>query len=185
MNQLRFLLAAAIVLVALVAFKEPAPVPVKDPNVLELPPLRSPVSRTDPPCLQMYYYIEKYADSFNIPKRFAYGIASHETGYKGPFHWDYNPAQTSCANAVGPMQVMVSTARWINNDNVTKDKLRTDIRYNVYTSMKLLRKLYNKRGDWKLVFGEYNTGRPCVNGYANKVYNYQGVSDTSTMVKIT
>lgn len=173
MNQLRFLLAAAIVLVALVAFKEPSPVPVKDPNVLELPPLRSPVNRTDPPCLQMYYYIEKYADSFNIPKRFAYGIASHETGYKGPFHWKYNPALTSSANAVGPMQIMQATARYINHENVSISRLRNDIEYNVMTSMKLLRKLHNLYGDWKTTFGAYNCGYPCINGYAVQVYNHQ------------
>jgi len=51
--------------------------------------------------------------------------------------------------------------------------LRTDIEYNVKTSMKLLRRLYKIHGDWKLVFGAYNTGRPCVNGYAHKVYNHQ------------
>ena len=173
MNQLRFLLAAAIVLVALVAFKEPAPVPVKDPNVLELPPLRSPVSRTDPPCLQMYYYIEKYADSFNIPKRFAYGIASHETGYKGPFHWHYNPALTSSAGAQGAMQVMVGTAKLVNHETVSASKLRNNIEYNVMTSMKLLRKLHNLYGDWKTTFGAYNSGHPCVNGYAIKIYNHK------------
>ena len=173
MNQLRFLLAAAIVLVALVAFKEPAPVPVKDPNVLELPPLRSPVSRTDPPCLQMYYYIEKYADSFNIPKRFAYGIASHETGYKGPFHWKYNPSLSSSAGAQGAMQVMVGTAKLVNHETVSASKLRNDIEYNVMTSMKLLRKLHNLYGDWQTTFGAYNCGYPCINGYAVQVYNHQ------------
>ena len=173
MNQLRFLLAAAIVLVALVAFKEPAPVPVKDPNVLELPPLRSPVRRTDPPCLQMYYYIEKYADSFNIPKRFAYGIASHETGYKGPFHWRYNPALTSSAGAQGAMQVMVGTAKLVNHETVSASKLRNNIEYNVMTSMKLLRKLHNLYGDWQTTFGAYNCGYPCINGYAVQVYNHQ------------
>jgi soluble lytic murein transglycosylase-like protein len=71
------------------------------------------------------------------------------------------------------MQVMVSTARWINKDGVSRNKLMNDIEYNVYTSMKLLRILYDKRKNWKLVFGEYNTGRPCVNGYAEKVYLYQ------------
>ena len=70
------------------------------------------------------------------------------------------------------MQVMVSTARWINKDQVTKERLRTDIQYNVFTSMKLLRKLFIKNNDWKLAFGEYNTGRPCLNNYAYKVYNY-------------
>lgn len=130
------------------------------------------IDQGSPPSLQMYKYIKAYADTFNIPLRYALGIANTETGYKGPFHWKYNHAQTSCAGAVGPMQVMVSTARYINKDMVSKEKLRTDIKYNVYTSMKLLRRLYNLRGNWKLVFGEYNTGRPCVNGYANKVYNY-------------
>ena len=173
MNQIRFLLAAAIVLVALVAFREPAPVPVKDPNVLELPPLRSPVNRTDPPCLQMYYYIEKYADSFNIPKRFAYGIASHETGYKGPFHWHYNPSLSSSAGAQGAMQVMVGTAKLVNHETVSASKLRNDIEYNVMTSMKLLRKLHNLYGDWQTTFGAYYCGYPCINGYAVQVYNHQ------------
>jgi soluble lytic murein transglycosylase-like protein len=70
------------------------------------------------------------------------------------------------------MQVMPSTARGLNKDNCTTEKLKNDIEYNVYTSMKLLRKLYDKYGDWKTVFGCYNTGRPCINGYAEKVYNY-------------
>ena len=126
-----------------------------------------------PPSLQMYKYIKAYADTFDIPLRYAFGIAYAETRYEGPFQWKYNPAQISCAGAVGPMQVMVSTARYINKDNVSKEKLRTDIKYNVYTSMKLLRRLHNLRGNWKLVFGEYNTGRPCVNGYAERVYNHK------------
>ena len=131
------------------------------------------IRKTDPPCLQVYESIEKYSDSFNIPKRYAYGVANIETSYKGPFHWKYRHSQVSSAGAVGPMQVMVSTARWINKDGVSRNKLMNDIEYNVYTSMKLLRILYDKRKDWKLVFGEYNTGRPCVNGYAEKVYRYQ------------
>lgn len=173
MNQIRFLLVAVIVLIALVAFREPTPVPVKNPNVLELPPLRSPVTKTDPPCLQMYYYIEKYADSFNIPKRFAYGIAYNETRYEGPFHWTYKHNQTSIANAVGPMQVMRGTANYINHDNVSISKLRNNIEYNVMTSMKLLHKLHNLYGDWKTTFGAYNCGYPCINGYAVKVFNHK------------
>lgn len=131
------------------------------------------VTNTSPPSLQMYNYIKAYADTFDIPLRFAFGIAKVETGYTGPMQWRYNPGQISCAGAVGPMQVMVATARYINKDNVSKERLRTDIEYNVRTSMKLLRKLYNLRGDWKVVFGEYNTGRPCINGYSHKVYNHQ------------
>ena len=126
-----------------------------------------------PSCTQMYNYIKLYADTFDIPLRFAFGIASAETGYRGPFHWNYNHAQGSSAGALGPMQIMLSTARSNNHDNVSRERLRNDIEYNVRTSMKVLRKLYNKYGDWKIVFGCYNTGRPCVNGYAHKVYNHK------------
>ena len=136
------------------------------------PELTEKITSVDPPCMQLYYNIERYADTFNIPKKYAYGIANAETSYKGPFHFEYNPHQTSCAGAVGPMQVMPSTARYLNKDQCTEDQLKNDIEYNVYTSMKLLRKLYDKYGDWKTVFGCYNTGRPCINGYAEKVYRY-------------
>ena len=170
MNKLKVLLIAAMSLVAISFFTNTTITEV-EPDVI----MRdyNPITTNDPPSLQMYYYIEQYADSFNIPKRYAYGIAAAETGYRGPFHWKYNPSQTSSAGALGPMQVMLATARYNNKDNVTRHRLLTDIEYNVMTSMKVLRKLYNKYGDWKTVFGCYNTGRPCINGYAHKVYNHQ------------
>ena len=148
---------------------------VTEPEKETLQTVRIPdsINQGSPPALQMYRYIKAYADTFDIPVRFAFGIAHTETGYRGPFHWKYNPAQISCAGAVGPMQVMVATARWTNKDHVSKERLRTDIGYNIRTSMKYLRKLYNKYGDWKIAFGCYNTGRPCVNGYAHKVYNHK------------
>ena len=127
---------------------------------------------SDPSCLQMYYYIEQYADSFDIPENYAFGIANSETGYNGPFHWSYNHKQLSSAGAVGPMQIMPATATMVNGNKVSKTKLKSDVEYNVRTSMKLLRQLYDKYGDWQIVFGCYNTGRPCVNKYAIKVYNY-------------
>jgi soluble lytic murein transglycosylase-like protein len=168
MNNLKFLTVAAIGMAALVSFNYDEP--VESSEDLRIPKIISP---TDPPCLQMYFYIEQYADSFNIPKKYAYGIAHSETGYRGPFHWKYNHAQTSFAGAEGPMQIMLPTARWNNNDNISRERLRNDIEYNVRTSMKVLRKLYNKYKNWKLVFGCYNTGRPCVNGYAEKVFNHK------------
>jgi soluble lytic murein transglycosylase-like protein len=160
--------------IAAVAFVTAA-LTVNDETVPQVETTRKSItfSGKNPPCLEVYYRIKEYADSFDIPLRYAFGIAYAETRYEGPFQWKYNPAQTSCVGAVGPMQVMPSTARWINKDQVSSEYLRTNIRYNVYTSMKLLRKLYNLRGDWKLVFGEYNTGRPCVNDYANRVYHHQ------------
>ena len=167
MNKLKFLtiMTVLLVLTALVRTEEV----IKD--VVNTGQTKK-ISSVDPPSMQLYYRIEQYADTFSIPKKYAYGIANAETGYKGPFHFKYNPHQTSSAGAVGPMQVMPSTARHLNKDQCTVDQLKNDIEYNVYTSMKLLRKLYDKYGDWKTVFGCYNTGRPCINGYAEKVYSY-------------
>lgn len=135
--------------------------------------LNSEVTMTDPPSIQMYYYIEKYSQEFDIPREYAYGIAHCETRYGGPFDWDYKHGQTSPVGAVGPMQVMPNTSKFINKESVTKEKLRTDIQYNVRTSMKLLRYLKNRYGNWKLVFGCYNTGRPMINQYALNVYNFR------------
>lgn len=172
MSKFKFLMVTACFLAVIVvlssSFKEEETQSPQTPSLTI-----SKVTQTDPPCLQMYFYIEQYADSFNIPKNIAYGIAKSETGYRGAFHWKYNHRQTSSANAVGPMQVKVSTARWINKDNVSTEKLRNDIEYNVFTSMKLLRKLYNKNNNWKTALGEYNTGNPCINGYAIKIYNHK------------
>jgi len=146
---------------------------VKESEIKQNPRIPKITQQNILPCMQMYNYIKQYADTFDIPLRYAFGIANVETGYKGPFHWDYNHAQGSSAGALGPMQIMLETARRNNNDNVSRERLRNDIEYNVRTSMKLLHKLYNKYKDWKTVFGCYNTGHPCINGYAHKVYNYK------------
>lgn len=125
-----------------------------------------------PTPLKMFNAIEKYSAIYDIPLKYALGVAYAETRYSGPFHWTYNPQQTSCAGALGPMQIMPSTANSIWDKDIPKSELISDIDLNVETSMKLLRKLYDRYGNWKIVFGCYNTGRPCVNYYAERVYNF-------------
>lgn len=130
------------------------------------------IDSQSPPCLQMYYFIEKYSQIYSIPKKYAYGVAWKETRYEGPFHWNYKPEQESFAGAVGPMQVMPSTATFIWKKDISKKELTNNIELNVETSMKLLRHLHNTYKDWKIVFGAYNTGRPLINQYAIDVYNH-------------
>jgi len=125
-----------------------------------------------PIAMRMFSTIEKYANKYDIPLRYALGIAYAETRYEGPFHWRYNPQQKSSAGALGPMQIMPSTANMIWGRSVPREDLISDIDLNVETSMKLLRKLHDRYGNWKIVFGCYNTGTPCVNGYAEKVFNF-------------
>lgn len=123
-------------------------------------------SSNSPLCLRMFHFIELYSDEYDIPKYIAYNVAFKETRYQGPFHWNYNPYQTSHVGALGPMQVMLTTSNYINKEKISSEKLRNDIEYNIRTSMKLLNRLYNKYNDWSLVCGAYNTGRPIINSYA-------------------
>ena len=131
------------------------------------------INDSSPPCLLMYDAIERYAEEYRIPKRFAYGIAFKETRYQGPFHWKYDPERISSAGALGPMQIMPSTARLMWKGKKISDRMiMSDLDFNVMTSMKLLRHLYDRYGDWKIVFGCYNTGKPLVNQYAIDVFNF-------------
>lgn len=148
---------------------------VTEPETTETQIVRLPesIDQNSPPCLQMYNCIKFYADSFSIPLNYAFGIAKAETGYNGPFHWKYNPHQTSPTGAEGPMQILLSTARYLNSDNVSRIQLRTDLKYNIRTSMGYLRRLYNRYKSWPIAFGYYNTGYPRVNDYALKVVNHK------------
>jgi soluble lytic murein transglycosylase-like protein len=139
------------------------------------------ISPNSPTSLMMYEYIEKYSDKYDIPKYVAYNVAYKETTYRGPFDWKYNPARTSCVGALGPMQIMPATSDWINKVDYSNNRIMNDIRLNIETSMKLLRKLHNRYGDWTIVCGCYNTGRPMINDYArycgsNKNYKSKWLS---------
>jgi soluble lytic murein transglycosylase-like protein len=131
------------------------------------------IDETAPPCLQMYFNIEKYSEQYGVPRNYAFGIAHAETGYRGPFHWSYRHDQTSTAGAVGPMQIIPRYAGPFVDEKFTSRQLKTDIKMNVVASMKMLKRLHQIHGDWRLAFGAYNTGRPCVNGYAIKVAGYR------------
>ena len=125
------------------------------------------------PSIQMYFYIKKYAAEYEIPEAYAFSLAYQETRYQGPMDLDYNHKQTSYAGALGPMQIMPSTARMIYGKSIPNHKLKNDIKLNVMISMKLLRRLRNTYGNWGVVFGAYNTGRPCINGYAKNILDKQ------------
>lgn len=136
--------------------------------------IETPITQSSPPCIQMYYAIEKYSEAYGIPKKYAYGLAYSETRYRGPFDWAYTAERISPVSAQGPMQIMLATAKlmWPGR-NITEKELRCNIDFNVETSMKCIKHLHEVYGDWKLAFGAYNTGRPMVNQYAMDVYSYK------------
>jgi soluble lytic murein transglycosylase-like protein len=116
--------------------------------------------------LQMYESIEHWSDSFNVPKYVAYNVAYQETGYRGPFHFNYNPYQTSSAGAVGPMQIITIYAHTYAGRRLSDKELKTNIDLNVKISMQMLRVWYNIYKDWELAAGAYNSGQPIRNNYA-------------------
>ena len=118
------------------------------------------------PCERMYYLIETYSDSFDVPKYIAYGVAYKETRYRGPLDTLYNPKQTSCAGAVGAMQIMPKYASYFAGRKVTKTELMNNLETNVWLSMKILAQHYKRYKNWALACGTYNTGQPILNKYA-------------------
>ena len=117
-------------------------------------------------CLRMYENLEKYSNEYNIPRHIFYNIAFLETRYHGPFDWGYKHNLGSYAGALGPMQIMPSTAKLIHKESISKTKLKNDIEFNVRTSAMVLRVLHDKYNDWGKVCGAYNTGRPILNKYS-------------------
>jgi hypothetical protein len=170
MNKLKLIFIAASILVAFILHYS------CDSNELKYDvEIKKKITKDDPPCLQMYYYIKKYAKQYDIPLNYAFGLAYEETGYRGPFHFKYESKQISSVGAKGPMQIMLTTARWVNKDNVSPNMLLNDVEYNIKTSMKYLRMLKDRYKSWDLVFGYYNTGNPIVNNYAIKILNKEYV----------
>lgn len=129
------------------------------------------VGDNKPLSLDMYEKLEKYSDEYCIPKHIVYNVAFLETTYRGPFDFDYKHNRTSSVGAVGPMQIMPSTANLINGKKIPVKKLKNDLETNILTSVKLLKRLHDQYGDWAVVCGCYNTGKPIINSYARFCVN--------------
>lgn len=124
--------------------------------------------------IKMYQAIEKYSEMYNVPKYIAYNVAYRETRYKGPFHWDYKHYQESFAGAIGPMQIMLATARspiYSMGEEITREELMNNIDLNVKISMRILSSDFEKTGNWELTCGKYNTGKLIINDYARYCAN--------------
>ena len=121
------------------------------------------------PSIQMFFYIKKYAEIYHVPEEYAFALAYSETRYMGPFHYNYNYALTSNANALGPMQIQLASLKYVTSEKATSHRLKTDIEFNVKISMLILRRFYELYGNWGLAFGAYSCGKPCINEYSKKI----------------
>ena len=131
---------------------------------------------TSPTSLHMYYLLVSASKKHNIPQHVLFNVAYLETGYRGPFHWNYNPYQTSFAGAQGPMQIITRWSHAYAGRRLTDKELRTNLELNIEISCKMLVRLKKMYKRWDLALGFYNTGYPMVNSYAqyaSGTYNYK------------
>ena len=140
------------------------------------------------------FWADVYSKKYNIPRGIIDGVLYRETLWEDDFE-DYNAFvigdRGSKSQSYGPGQVKIRTAKsiWRGNDiDVTKDKLLYDVAFNVETSCKLLRilyddmsKYYKKDKDrWLAALTTYNMGhngfliknKKQPNSYAYFVYGY-------------
>lgn len=123
--------------------------------------------------MQMHHALIKYAKEYCVPIEFAFAVAYEETRYTGYNHTTYNNKMISSAGAIGPMQIMLSTARGVWNNRKISKHMLYDIDFNIKTSMKYINSLYLIYYDWGYVFGHYNTGKKIKTKYSRKILNYK------------
>ena len=82
-----------------------------------------------------------------------------------------------------PTKDFLNKIALLNNQKISKKNLKNNIELNIRTSMKLLHQLHNRYGNWKLVCGYYNTGRPIVNGYASFCVNNKNYQKNWVYIK--
>lgn len=121
--------------------------------------------------LEVYYCTLKMADKYNVPYPIAFGVLRKETNYRYAVDPTYDPYQVSSADAYGPAQVRLPTARWVaGTDTISANDLRYNIPLNIEISMKFLNQLHDKYQNWGYALGEYNTGKyKVINQYAKDI----------------
>lgn len=108
-------------------------------------------------------HVEEYCSEYNIPEYIVFAIIKVESGF--------DPTATSSVGAVGLMQMMPSTFRWLTSADHLAEYLspaalyepRVSIRYGCY----YLRYLFEKFQKWDTVFAAYNGGEGNVAKWLN------------------
>ena len=98
-------------------------------------------------------YVTVYAEKYGVPENLVYSVIRTES--------DFESGAISRVGAVGLMQIIPSTFKWLTNDilfeHLNEGMLfdpETNIRYGTY----LLKRLYDRYGDWNEALAAYNAG---------------------------
>lgn len=105
-------------------------------------------------------YVEANASRFDVPEEVLYAVMRAESGF--------DSAAESSAGAVGLMQLMPDTFRWLTQD-VLHEYLEDGMRYDPETSIRygacLLSRYYLHFGRWDLAIAAYNAGEARVDSW--------------------
>jgi soluble lytic murein transglycosylase len=98
-------------------------------------------------------YVEHYAKAYDLPPHLVYAVIRTES--------DFDSNAQSAAGAIGLMQLMPSTFRWITDD-VLRERLDDGMIYDPETNVRYgcfyLRRLYDRYGEWSAALAAYNAG---------------------------
>lgn len=98
-------------------------------------------------------YVSAYAEKYGVPEELVYAVIRTES--------DFDSGAVSSAGAVGLMQLMPSTFKWLT-DEILFDHLESGMLYDPETNIRYgtyyLSALYDRYGDWELALAAYNGG---------------------------
>lgn len=100
--------------------------------------------------------VEKYSDSYGVPEQVIWSVMLVESHFE--------PDAVSSAKAKGLMQMTDSTFRWLQSkiDDAPETELPPEMLFDPETNIKYgvfyLSMLYERFGEWELVYAAYNAG---------------------------
>jgi len=105
-------------------------------------------------------YVEKYAKQYDVPENLVYAVIRTESSF--------DSQAVSRVGAVGLMQMMPSTFRWLTDDILAEqlaDEALYDPEVNIRYGTYYLRRMYDRYGDWETALASYNAGSGRVDGW--------------------
>ena len=98
-------------------------------------------------------YVSVYSEKYGIPEELVYAVIRTES--------DFESGAVSGAGAVGLMQLMPDTFKWLTEE-ILFDHLESGMLYDPETNVRYgtyyLSFLYDRYGDWELALAAYNGG---------------------------
>ena len=105
-------------------------------------------------------YVSASSKEFGVPEQVLFAVIKSESNF------DANAV--SKAGAIGLMQLLPSTFRWLSDD-VLGERLDSALIYDPETNIKygacMLARLFDYYGNWDTAFAAYNAGMGTVNGW--------------------